>query len=465
MSISLRCLTAAGVLSLAPLAGCSHAAKLAASHGAPSHGEVVAKAPAASAQSQPSQVPDRSARLRVVEVTTSGISMTRDGSVTDALVNAINSVNGVLINEQTLGLSLDAGFRTTSIASARSKAQGASGGATSGASQNSGDAGRPQTSGFSLSSGAYAKFMQQETHGAIRSYSILSLNRGKRGSWHAMVRATITKFVMPREALRRSIAVLPPEISSGAISIDGSHSGRQQARTFTTQAIVSSLTGVRKFTVLDREHTSLLNAELSTIRTGQASISDYALLGKRLVADYVLVTRIDRLHYRVAVSHFIDTNRTFSARAGAITVFYELIDPVTAQVVASGTLGAGLTSAEMEQYGSLRTNRSRIEALSSYVGKRIANAISSDLFPIMVVDATGNHVVIAEGTGALRAGERYQVYEYGSAVRDPYTHENLGREETACCIVTISRTTPNLAYGVMSGLARNFQEIFSLTVS
>ncbi|MBW4053718.1 MAG: hypothetical protein HIU85_20105 [Proteobacteria bacterium] len=386
--------------------------------------------------------------------------MTRDGAVTDALVNAINRVNGVVINEQTLGVSLDAGFRTTSLGSTRPEAQGAPGAAASSALPGPGGAGAPQTTGLSLASGAYAKFMEQETHGAIKSYSILSVNQGKRGTWHARVRATIAKLVTPKEALRRSIAVLPPKISSEAISIDGSHSGRRQAQTFTTQAIVSSLAGTQKFTVLDREHTRSLNAELSTIRTGQASISDYALLGKRLFADYVLVTRIDRLHYRVAVTHFIDTSRTLSTRVGGITVFYELIDPVTAQVVASGTVRTRLNAAQMEKYGSLRTNRGRIQALSSYIGERIANAISSDLFPIMVVDATGNHVVIAEGTGALHAGERYQVFEYGSAIKDPYTGENLGREETACCVVTISRTTPNLAYGVVSGLGRSFQEIF-----
>jgi hypothetical protein len=371
--------------------------------------------------------------------------MTRDGAVTDALVNAINRVNGVVINEQTLGLSLHAGFQDTSS------------GATP---AGSGEAKRPNTSWTALAGGAYAKFMQQETHGAVKAYKILSLNQGPHGAWHATVRASITKFAMPQSALRRSIAVLPPSISSGSLSIDGSHSGRHQAQTFTTQAIVSSLTGTQKFTVLDREHTSALNAELSSIRSGQASINDYALLGKRLVADYVLVTRIDRLHYRVAVTHFIDTSRTIKTGVGGITVFYELIDPVTAQVIASGTIRKRLTTNQMHRYGSLRSNRSRIEALSAYIGERVSKAISDALYPIMLVDATGNHVVIAEGTGTLQVGRRYQVFKYGNRIKDPYTGESLGREETLCCVVRISRTTPDLAYGIISGLTQSFQKIF-----
>lgn len=448
MTFTRRILAAVAIVCLSPLAGCSHRSTLAQPHAALSQGATVPRETGESAESRASQARDESARLKVVEVTTTGISMTRDGAVTDALVDAINKVNGVVINEQTLGLSLSAGFRTTTVGSA------------GGASAGSRGASRPQTKRVSLASGAYAKFMQQETHGAIKTYSILSLKQGARGTWHAKVLASITKFRMPKEALRRSIAVLPANVSPGAISIDGSHRGQQQVQSFTTQAIVSSLTGTQKFTVLDREHTSTLNDELSAIRSGEASVSDYALLGRRLVADYVLVTRIDKLHYRVELTHFIDTSRTISTSVGSVTVFYELVDPVTAQVVASGTVRTSLTRAQMEKYGSLRTDRSRIHALSAYAGERIANSISSDLYPIMVVDATGNHVVIAEGTGALRVGERYQVFKYGKTIKDPYTGENLGREETFCCVVRISRTTPNLAYGVMSGLAQSFQEKF-----
>ena len=448
---------AGGVLML--ISGCSHRATPAQQQSTP---RLAAKiAPAASTAAQ---VTDRSDRLRVVQVTTTGTSMTRDGAVTDALVNAINKVNGVVINEQTLGISLNAGFRSTSVGAVNAAAKASSAGSVNSgfeaAPSGARGLGQPQTTQASLAGGAYAKFMKEETHGAIKTYSILSLKQGKRGTWHATVQASITKFKRPQEALRRSIAVLPPNISTGAISIDGSHSGRQQTQMFTTQAIVSSLTGTQKFTVLDREHTSALNAELSTIRTGQASTNDYALLGKRIVADYVLVTRIDRLHYRVEVTHFIDTTRTISTSVGGITAFYELIDPVTTQVVASGTLRSDLTPTQMMKYGSLRTNRGRIQALSSYVGERIANAISDDLFPIMIVDAAGNHVVIAEGTGALQAGEQYKVYEYGNTIKDPYTGENLGREEAFCCIVNISRTTPNLAYGNISGLAQSFQQVF-----
>jgi len=433
----------AGILCALSLGGCTGKVSLPKNASTSRSSAFTRQAPEGTRATSTIQTRSKWARTRVVEVMTTGTSMTRQGAVTDALVNAINQVNGVVLDEQTLALSLDAGFRTTSFRAARGRGKQAH-----------------RTNWTSLCSGAYAKFMEEETHGAIDSYTVLSLARSKDGSWVAHVQASIAKFVRPQEALRRSIAVLAPTILQNGVSIDGVHSGAKQADAVITQGIVNGLTSTQKFTILDREHLGAQNAELGAIRAGEASVQDYALLGKRLVADYVLVTNIDKLKYQVEATHFLDSHRVIQRGSGIVSAFYELIDPVTSQVVATGTITRRLTPRAMRRYGSTGTDRGKIQALSTFTGEEIANSIADTLYPVMIVDATGNDVVIAEGAGALRIGERYRVFKYGRTVKDPYTGESLGREETLCCIVQISRTTSTLAYGAISGLAQPFQTLF-----
>lgn len=390
----------------------------------------------------------QSSRLAVVQVTASGTSMTRNGAVTDALVNAINQVNGRVINEQTLAISLDAGFRTARTGTAQNS-QGPHAAVPEGGAHR-----------VAMSAGAYAKFVEEETHGAVKTYSVLSLNQNDRGVWIAEVKASITKFELPQQALRRSIAVLAARIGPSAISIQEAHPDGQGAGELITQGIVTGLTDSRKFTVLDREHTAATDSELSAITSGAASVDDYALLGKRLVADYILVTKVNRLRYEIEVTHFIDTSRVIRNGIGDVDAFYELIDPVTSQVVVSGTVAARLTASEMQRFGLVGSGAGAVQALTAYTGERIAKAITDDLYPIMIVQAMQNQVVIAEGGGSLRVGARYRVFEYGQTVDDPYTGESLGREESLCCVVQISRITPDLAYGDVSGLQKSFASIF-----
>jgi curli biogenesis system outer membrane secretion channel CsgG len=390
-----------------------------------------------------SGVAARSTDLTLVNVTSSGTSLTRDGAITDALVNAINEVNGRVIDEQTLVLSLRAGLRVTSP------------------HQGSPTTGTPaQTNTVNVSSNAYVRFIEAETHGAVHSYSVLDVTQNTSGTWTAKVDALIAKFTAPKQALRRSIAVLPTAVSSREAFVDGRRIASGGAAELFGEALINGLTSTRRFTVLDRKHSAALDRELATIRSGQASVSDYALLGHRLVADYVLITKLNHFEFKVFVTRFPGTSRTIRSGRGEADVAYELIDPVTSQVIESATLRNVVSEAALRRLGPLSSPTDIAQALASYIGRSITKAITADLYPIMIVDASGNNVVIAEGASVVRDGVTYGVFEYGKQVEDPYTGENLGREQIYCCRVRITRVTQNLAYGTISGSQSAFQDIF-----
>lgn len=393
--------------------------------------------------------PAYSARINYVSITTTGTSLTREGAVTSALVSAINHVNGRVINQQTLAISLDAGFHN----SVKSKGTERNGKTVTPASET-------ETDTVHLSGAGYAKFIQEETHGAIKSYSVISSKENKKGVWTAKVRATIAKYADPKSALRRSIAIIPTSSARRDFSVTGTSVSSSQIEGLLGEALTNSLTASRKFAVLDRKHDNALNQELSQIVNGESSIDDYALLGKRLVADYVLVTRINQFSFRDHVTHFMDSSHVIHRVNADLDVNYQLIDPVTSQVVLSGTLRRHLALPSLHHYGALGSRQDKIEALSEFAGEHLSEDILNALYPTMIVDASGNNVVLAEGASALRKGEKYRIYSYGKEVKDPYTSENLGREQRYCCNVTITRVTPNLAYGSVTKTKGSFQNEF-----
>ncbi len=393
--------------------------------------------------------PAYSARIKYVSITTTGTSLTREGAVTSALVSAINHVNGRVINQETLAISLDAGFHN----SVKSKGIVRQGKTVTPISETENDT-------VHMSGAGYGKFIQEETHGAIKSYSVLSTRKDKKGVWTAKVKATIAKYNDPRSALRRSIAIVPTSSDSGYFPVTGRRVSSNQIEGLLGQALTDSLTASRKFTILDRKHNDALNQELSQITNGESSIDDYALLGKRLVADYVLVTRINQFSFRDHITHFMDSSHVIHRVSAALDVNYQLIDPVTSQVVLSGTLRRQLALPSLRHYGTLGSRQDKIEALSEFAGEHLSEDILNALYPTMIVDVSGNNVVLAEGASALRKGERYRIYRYGKDVKDPYTSENLGREQRYCCNVTITRVTPNLAYGSVTKIKGDFQDQF-----
>lgn len=393
--------------------------------------------------------PAYSARIKYVSITTTGTSLTREGAVTSALVSAINHVNGRVINQETLALSLDAGFHN----SIRSKGTERKGKTVTPVSETEADT-------VHLSGAGFGKFIQEETHGAIKSYSVLSSTENKKGVWTAKVKATIAQYNDPKSALRRSIAIIPTSSDTRYFSVTGRSVASSQIEGLLGQSLTNSLTSSRKFAVLDRKHDNALNHELSQIVNGESSIDDYALLGKRLVADYVLVTRVNQFSFRDHVTHFMDSSHVIHRVSADLDVDYQLIDPVTSEVVLSGTLRRHLALPALRHFGSLGSRQDKIEALSEFAGEHLSEDILNALYPTMLVDASGNNVVLAEGASALRKGEKYRIYRYGKDVKDPYTSENLGQEQHYCCNVTITRVTPNLAYGRVTKTKGDFQDQF-----
>ena len=99
----------------------------------------------------------------------------------------------------------------------------------------------------------------------------------------------------------------------------------------------------------------------------------------------MLVTRIDRLHDEPEIPHFTDITCTVSASVGDTAEFLRAHRPGYRARGRLQYLQSQPQACSADEHGSLRTNTSRLQALSTYVGERTAKAIPSNPFPIMVV--------------------------------------------------------------------------------
>jgi hypothetical protein len=88
--------------------------------------------------------------------------------------------------------------------------------------------------------------------------------------------------------------------------------------------------------------------------------------------------------------------------------------------------------------------------MSSKLAKNLTFKIQNQIFPLAIVSKSGDQVILSQGGSTVKIGEKYKVYKTGKKLYDPYTKEFIGRDETYCCVVTIARVTPKLAYGDVS---------------
>ena len=71
------------------------------------------------------------------------------------------------------------------------------------------------------------------------------------------------------------------------------------------ESLVDKLVGSRKFTVLDRQYMDQTLGEKSlALKNPTISVAEIARLGNQLVADYVVVGRIENLEYRIRSIYF-----------------------------------------------------------------------------------------------------------------------------------------------------------------
>ncbi|MCF9046611.1 CsgG/HfaB family protein [Acinetobacter nectaris] len=235
------------------------------------------------------------ASLKEVAKETTGSGPTQQQAIAEALLTAVQSVNGTSVAsridyQQTVSMSVS-------------------------------------QSQWSYKSSTSPIFSVDTTgSGAVNRYQVLSLS-GAQGNYHARVRSYINKFESNvQDQNMRRIAILPFRVTSGAdYDSDFSSELADLVGTYLTQS--------GQLSVLDRQYISEMQSENSFLNWDGAP-QELARIGQKVGVDYLVVGKITQLGQATNSHQMYGLNKN----AQQVRLTWRVIEANTSKVVAAGNL-------------------------------------------------------------------------------------------------------------------------------
>ncbi len=344
------------------------------------------------------------AGVRTQTVEAIGTGITRSAAINAALVEAVSRVSGVSVSAKDAS-SMAAASVTTSADD------------------------KEQTRGIAYE--AAMRQVQMETGGFVRGYQILSIDTEPQTQlMRAKLSVDVNYFEKGRATSRMRIAVLPFKLAASNVSPADS----QQFVLNVNQAAVNYLTSTRHFAIVDRDFEADRNQELARLLNPDVPREERARLGNTLATDYILTGRV--LEFSAANQMAKDpyTGETTQTIKGQVSVQWRLIEAATGQISVAGSVTLPIkTKAAVTGNGNL-------------IGRDIGEQINETIYPIAALGFENGELIVAQGGETIKPGDIYSLMRQGSIRKDPYTGEQMGRNETSVGEVRITRVTPKMSY-------------------
>ena len=346
------------------------------------------------------------AQTKSVEV--QGIATTREGAIDKALIQAIQQVRGMSLQAATQAV------RAAASASRDGKSS-------------------------SFYGSAQRTDVRTQSQGVISRYEITNETKDD-GLWNVTLTAHIAVYKTPGHSpkSRRKLAILDFKASRSLRS--------RNIPQVLLQKLTDSLVQSRRFAIVDREENALYQQEKTRWSSNDIALEEKAKFGMRLGADYVVTGNILSFTTSSVMKEIEMTGESYAVERIAAEVAYKVIVPATMQVKWSSTVTYNVTTEP--------DNRSSQGALAARLSNKIAQKISADLlqaiYPIKVINVSGDIVYLNMGGINVKKGQRFTVYHLGERLVDPYTHESLGRMEAEAGTATIITVKPKFAIAKIS---------------
>jgi hypothetical protein len=235
------------------------------------------------------------------------------------------------------------------------------------------------------------------TKGLISSYVLLSSNKDSDMMYQVRLKATIPVYNSGEQTNRLRLAIIPFKINAEAQSTESKEFIQNWTKT-----LEEALVQTRRFAILDRNYQKETKSELDSYTEG-FNTSELARLGKRVGTDYLVTGELQ---------NFIISDKSVK-------------NPLTDEKIVRNKLSS-LISLRIIDISS-----GQIKFAKSYSnGKSASLDIINAIYPMTILSVNANNVVIGSGGDDIKIGQHYRVMSLGAELKDPYTGESLGRQET-----------------------------------
>lgn len=336
-------------------------------------------------------------------VTVTGMAATREGAIENGLIQAVRQVKGL---------------------SLKAAAQAVRSGVT--ISKN----GKRLTEYSTLQQSTY----QSRSNGIISGYEIVEEEEID-GLWNTTLTVHIGTYKTPGFSpdSRRKLAIV--DFKANRL-LRG-----KGVPTVLLQKLTDRLVQSRRFAIIDREEDALYQQEKSRWISCDTTLEEKAKLGMRLGVDYIVTGKILSFTTSSVTKEIEMTGENYVVERLAAEVAYKVIVPATMQVKWSSTVTYGVTT-EPDNNSS---QRALIATLSNKIAQKISADLLQSIYPIKVLNVTGNMLYLNMGGVNVKKGQRFTIYHLGEKLIDPYTNESLGRMETEAGTATIVDVKPKFA--------------------
>lgn len=294
---------------------------------------------------------------------------------------------------------------------------------------------------------SYIKKLVDETKGGVKSYQILEKKKNEQGWIVLQVKAEVAAFELPPEASRVRIAVFPFKV----FNADGD---KEKLLRSINQEINNYFVQTRKFAVLDRSYIEDVAKEKSKILDGSAPAIEMAKIGNEISADFIIVGSIEDFKTEKTTTKILTDDSTKIVRESAIiNINYRVVDVTTKQISNSDSI-----KIKMSIKGGVNE---AISEISSRAAKDLGEEVLFSIYPVLVEKVDGPDLYFGQGGKQFKNGDVYEIFEKGEKIYDSYTKQPLGNVESPRGKVKVVSVTNNFTKARSDEKSINFGADFT----
>lgn len=286
----------------------------------------------------------------------------------------------------------------------------------------------------SETSESFSNSVSQLTYGVVNKYTVVSSSPSAAGMWEVELEVEVARLSKADGKLSLTIltdtSVYPKEAE------------------LIRASLADSLVGSRKFQIIEKAPSAnarqLVNDVINNPLVSQAERA-LAYYGQPtdMFVDFELRS-MDFAFREIALPNF----PPIRLPEGSVSISFQIIDTFSSKVKFSDFLVLGLNPGSFSGYSQFQLENQIDSVISQIASKRMAEKILDAIYPMLIIDIDPSDVAsINYGSDLISVGDRFEVFERGEVVRDPYTKEAIGWSESKVGDLTISRVTPKVSFG------------------
>ena len=292
--------------------------------------------------------------------------------------------------------------------------------------------------GKTSTSEAFASNVAQATYGLVNKYEVLSTVQESEASWIAEVSVEVAKLVRDDGRLKISL-------------INISNSAFEKESKNLLSSLSDSLVSSRKFDVISINESEEAKSLISrTVNNPLVPNAERVLAFHGLGADmYVEIDlrNLDYTYQEIILPNF----NPMRLPIGSVSVDFRVVDLFSSKIKFSDFMVVNLDSSSFNGYRMSQLENQIESVIAKIVGHKMSEKILDAIYPMLIIDVDEFGLAsINYGSDFISPGDKFDIYERGAVVRDPYTKESIGWSERKVGALTIERSTPKLSFGTIS---------------